>query len=887
MNLASVFSVSFVLAMASLGIGAEPPAAIPAADGAESDAVVVLDSNSLWRHFVVSRCAYVRAADGKLEPCDLVPLTGRQHTWPTVDPRPAASTAPSPLPPADWAGPAMDDGDWPRVRLPQPVENYPSGYGSRPQIRQGGTAALLVRGKFGVRDPAQVKACTLSLDYWGGVVVYINGEEAFRGHVPGKNPDLLALAEGYPVEAFTTPDGKPNKLLEFRDKQFAQRLALRARSARDINIPVALLRPGVNVLAIEVHTAPAHNMYGLNFGADGTGRIWPPIGLLNVRMTVSPVGAAVANAARPRGVQVWNCAAYDTVTAFDYGDPFEPLRPIVIRAARNGVFSGRLMVGSDRPIKGLKASVSGLVQAGGGVKLPPSAMRVRYAVPGAEAKSWVAPYRFDGLLDTLPPEITVIRARPPRETFFNRPVDRDGLAPGAVAPLWFTVRVPKDARPGAYEGKVSVEAEGLPPTSVLLRVSVCDWTVPDPKGFRMHNLAYHSEDAVALHYEVPRWSDRHFELVGRSLALMAEVGSRQVYANLCAEFFSDGSNAESLIRWIKQPDGSYRHDFTVFDKYLDMIAKYVGKPLPLRLNCWPALDVGGRRTRPKVRWVTQLDPATGKHERIDQPDPGTEEAVAFWRPVFDEVLKKLKARGWLEVTAIGWTAGMGGPTDDVAKLARSVWPDGVWAVVAHDMTRDWKDRSNPWVRVLYANTCFYYGFPSVRGYRELLNPRPGFFCNTYRWSWRENSPLTDQRRVGEDIIMSGRDGVSDFGADLFPIRNPKGRYYCIPNVEYPSGPMFTQNALLYPGPDGPVTTERFETFREGVQLAEALLFIERAIQEKKLRAALQQRAETYLDQRSHAFIMNWFGIRDMPAEEDGKLLELAGEVARELEAKSP
>ncbi len=90
---------------------------------------------------------------------------------------------------------------------------------------------------------------------------------------------------------------------------------------------------------------------------------------------------------------------------------------------------------------------------------------------------------------------------------------------------------------------------------------------------------------------------------------------------------------------------------------------------------------------------------------------------------------------------------------------------------------------------------------------------------------------------------------------------------------------------LYPGPDGPVATERFEMFREGVQLAEALIFIERAIQEKKLSPALQEKAEKALDARSHAFIMDWFAIRDMPAAEDAKLLALAGEVAREVGKK--
>jgi hypothetical protein len=77
-------------------------------------------------------------------------------------------------------------------------------------------------------------------------------------------------------------------------------------------------------------------------------------------------------------------------------------------------------------------------------------------------------------------------------------------------------------------------------------------------------------------------------------------------------------------------------------------------------------------------------------------------------------------------------------------------------------------------------------------------------------------------------------------------------------------------------------------------LLNALLFIEppsrslrRAIdQEKKLSPELQRRAEKALEARNRAFIMNWFGIRDMPgAEEDAKLFDLAGEVAKELEGK--
>ena len=149
-------------------------------------------------------------------------------------------------------------------------------------------------------------------------------------------------------------------------------------------------------------------------------------------------------------------------------------------------------------------------------------------------------------------------------------------------------------------------------------------------------------------------------------------------------------------------------------------------------------------------------------------------------------------------------------------------------------------------------------------------------------------PVSEHRLVIEEVVRAGYDGVSEFGVDLFPLKKPGGGYYV------PAGgrgtnwawPGRSTLALLAPGPDGPVATERFEMFREGVELAEALLFIERAIQEKKLSPALQQKAEKALEERSLAFIKNWFLLRDMPgAGEDAKLLGLAGEVAKAMGKK--
>ncbi|MCJ8331033.1 MAG: hypothetical protein HRT89_17385 [Lentisphaeria bacterium] len=153
----------------------------------------------------------------------------------------------------------------------------------------------------------------------------------------------------------------------------------------------------------------------------------------------------------------------------------------------------------------------------------------------------------------------------------------------------------------------------------------------------------------------------------------------------------------------------------------------------------------------------------------------------------------------------------------------------------------------------------------------------------YRGAQFDNTPPT-WRRTAEDMVRSSFSGAGEFGINLFPMKKPSGGYSPWPagrGINWGSSGRATM-AILAPGPDGPVATERFEMFREGVELAEALLFVERAIKQKKLSADLQKRANAYLNARGKGFVGSWCGVLYMQSEEDAKLLDLAGEVAREL-----
>ncbi len=655
-------------------LGIEPAAPNSTPPPAGGGMAVLVDEDTVWRHLHLEGPSYFMLDDpapvlhpnwGRPEIVKTalgpMAIVGMRHGYNQASPWLWRPEATSPTPPSDWAGQTFDDSLWLRACWPQPIPDL-----TRQALEEKGfikkanpfdTVVVLARSRFEVKDPQRVKACRLSLDYWGGVVVYVNGKEVARGHLPGQETNLLArLAEPY-----------PEKVVPFKSP-FAAAGCL--RQLREVEIPASLLRPGVNVLAVEAHPAPIPYSTWMRYGEYYA---WPAIGVKRARLIVAPADAAVTSGLRLQGLQVWNCAVSDTLTlGNDLRETGAPVHPVLIRAARNSVFSGRLVVGSDQAIKGLSVSVGDLAfvgpslaegrggtptsggPTGGGNKIPASAIRVRYAVPAAAGKSWVPQGRFDGLLDQIPAEIPAYVA---------------STATKALAPLWFTVRVPATVPAGRYEGRITIAAQGVPPRTVPLHVQVCDWSMPDVQDWRMQNFIYHAEEMEAKYYGVTNYSARHLELVGKTLAVLAEVNSRQVMANLVCDFFANGyagsasSNPESLVRWVKQPDGSYKHDFTIFDKYLNMVDKAIGKPRPLRLNCWGAVKINAAKNTRELEdwgmgepggvWVTGMNPTNGNLYGIAQPLPGTAESLAFWRPVFAAMLPKIKARGWLDETALG------------------------------------------------------------------------------------------------------------------------------------------------------------------------------------------------------------------------------------------
>ena len=200
-------------------------------------------------------------------------------------------------------------------------------------------------------------------------------------------------------------------------------------------------------------------------------------------------------------------------------------------------------------------------------------------------------------------------------------------------PVLLRVSLPKHAPAGDYRGEAVVSVAGADPVRVPIQLSVADWDVPDPKDYRTYVGVYQSPTTLALKYNVPEWSEEHWRLMDKSFALLGRAGNKLV--NVTVVERTQFGNEEGMIYWIRQADGSYTYDFTVFDRLIDLALKHFRSLDFVVLHVWHS---GGWDTRKadQENTVTVVDAKTGQRSTCKCPGSGLKRARdsggRCWRP---------------------------------------------------------------------------------------------------------------------------------------------------------------------------------------------------------------------------------------------------------------
>jgi len=557
---------------------------------------------------------------------------------------------------------------------------------------------------------------------------------------------------------------------------------------------------------------------------------------------------AIAPAARAADVGV--------VPLLEKPEAAGPQRTLRIFGARNGVFSGKIVA----PL-GTRASAPVL---GGPGELPVSAVQVLYQHPDGPNRYSRSQPIFNGLHPDPPGAMAPSRH----------------YKPYAVQPIWLIVRVPADAAAGAYVGTWRVGG-----ADVKVELDVADFRIPDALDFATHAGFIQSPESVAMQYGVAMWSNQHWKLIDKSFQRLGELGAKSLYIPLQRR--THFGNPHSMVRWIPKGEGTYEHDFSLVERYVATAVKRLGKIPMVCLVAWEINAPGAANNpsglsaaqRQKDREILITVKNGEKLEEAAGPQWGTPQCATFWKPVFDGIRKILAGHGIADSMMVGIVGDYRPSAEAIADLAAAS-PGTKWVAHAHGLLLKVGDVPTGLAASVWgiggmrdpAETLRwkwqrprYYGWQ--KKFRLVVFPRYGcMFGNVI--GPRSPQPLAMYRSLAEGAIVSkgqakfspGCKGFDRFGADFWPaLKDKRGRGSTI-DARYPEtawGQLrisYATAAILAPGEDGAVITDRFQMLREGLQEVEARIFIEKALLGKTLEPEMADRLQKMLDDRIRGFL---------------------------------
>jgi hypothetical protein len=343
------------------------------------------------------------------------------------------------------------------------------------------------------------------------------------------------------------------------------------------------------------------------------------------------------------------------------GNPFDPILPLRMAAPRNGVCSGQVVLSDLDGLRDITAAL-GPLKGPQGATIPATSVKIRYAVQPA------GQHYCDALMPTPP----------------------DGAK---TMPVWTIIDIPKGQAPGWYTASLALGANGKRFTAPV-QVLVTGDTLPEASDFSPNIGVTQSPDAIAAHYKVEPWSDKHFTLLEPSLALMGQLGNDVLQVPVITR--NQFNWKAPLVRFIKTDEGLVP-DFTLLDRYLDLYVKYCAPPKALCLYIWDAGSAsrvtvsreGNQQTdvvNQKVAMplmVALWDTTTKTLSEVGAPAIGEPGSEQFYKRLVNGVRDRVVKRGWSERCVLLAMGGDRRPCAEHAALMKEWLPYARWDILSH------------------------------------------------------------------------------------------------------------------------------------------------------------------------------------------------------------
>ena len=416
---------------------------------------------------------------------------------------------------------------------------------------------------------------------------------------------------------------------------------------------------------------------------------------------------------------------------------------------------------------------------------------------------------------------------------------------GTVLPIWLDIHVPADAKPGIYRGTIapspnpspgeegSSASESLPPRGEVWRgavlpivLEVADRVLPEPSQWSFHLDLWQNPYAVARYYDVPLWSQQHFDKMRPTMEMLAAAGQKIITCSVISRPWNGQTfdPFESMIAKMKQLDGTWRYDYTVFDRWVEFM---MSCGITEQIDCYTLVPWHYR--------FDYYDCATNSVKEL-ACRPGEQKYHDFIVPFLKDFSRHLRQKGWFERTYIAMDER---PTDQMEAAWQTIQDaDPEFKI---EGAANYSVDSEAADRVDDISVIFQYGLLNKQALarRTAKGQKITFYtcCGPERPNTFTFSPPAESAYLGLHAAACGYDGYLRWAYNSWPKQpNEDSRY-----GNFPAGDCF----LIYP--DG--SSIRMERLVEGIQAYEKI---------RLLRPTLSLKEAKQLDEMLRYFAPNTF-----------------------------
>ncbi|MGW9684991.1 glycoside hydrolase domain-containing protein [Flagellimonas sp. 2504JD1-5] len=485
-----------------------------------------------------------------------------------------------------------------------------------------------------------------------------------------------------------------------------------------------------------------------------------------------------------------------------------------LTGVRNEQISAQLAFASRKGVSAIKVKVNDLMSLDGGILWEKNCqVRVVKYLPVARARS---EYVWSPMMEEVIGEEVSGSMNPNVVADALVEGGLESLDPYTAQPFWFTFWIPKKTKPGIYKGSIFLEAAEFGERKYPLQIEIKNEIVPDSDEYAFHLELWTNPSAIAEYYKLNYWSETHWDYIEKYLEDYASRGGKTITTTIIHEpwhkpWLDDSTRSQtafgykSMVAWIKEKEGGWRFDYSIFDRYVKLSREVGIKGSINAYSLTPFL------TKQKIPYWDEASESQ-KEIYLDVGDP---DYAPTWEAFLTSFKNHLVQKGWYDETYLGFDEKPEEVLKTVMSVIKNSAPEFLERIVVAGHTE-----ASSYADNLSISYMFFPGQPlegkgkipvdSALRQRQARGKATTFYLcaepahpNTLTFS-----PAVESQLIPWLALKYGTDGylrwaynnwTSDpFNAPVF-LHTQGDDYY------------------VYPGENGPISSIRWELLKEGIE----------------------------------------------------------------------